>query len=217
MRKKAHRRINANNHEYDRFYVINYLELGKTWEEVQSEDDRELVDGEDDEWSDWQAHPVSAVCLFCDHQSETLHLIYTHMKDSHGFDLPNLKMELNLGFYQQVKLVNFIRRQIHQSRCYGCQEKFDSRADMLDHIISEGHLMKLPQMSAWDQPQYYFPTYENDGLLFTLCDSDEEDETCHSEDIPVIAEDISNLRALKQNSILNQLLKDSGPCRKEDG
>lgn len=25
MRKKAHRRINANNHEYDRFYVINYL------------------------------------------------------------------------------------------------------------------------------------------------------------------------------------------------
>lgn len=25
MRKKAHRRINASNHEYDRFYVINYL------------------------------------------------------------------------------------------------------------------------------------------------------------------------------------------------
>lgn len=25
MRKKAHRRINANNSEYDRFYIINYL------------------------------------------------------------------------------------------------------------------------------------------------------------------------------------------------
>ncbi|XP_042372250.1 zinc finger protein 277-like [Plectropomus leopardus] len=25
MRKKTHRRINANNREYDRFYVINYL------------------------------------------------------------------------------------------------------------------------------------------------------------------------------------------------
>lgn len=25
MRKKAHRRISAKNHEYDRFYVINYL------------------------------------------------------------------------------------------------------------------------------------------------------------------------------------------------
>lgn len=28
MRKKAHRRINASNHEYDRFYVINYLVRG---------------------------------------------------------------------------------------------------------------------------------------------------------------------------------------------
>uniref|UniRef100_A0A3B5PTD7 Zinc finger protein 277 n=1 Tax=Xiphophorus maculatus TaxID=8083 RepID=A0A3B5PTD7_XIPMA len=218
MRKKAHRRINANNHVYDRFYVINYLELGKTWEEVQSEDDRELVDVEDDDWSDWEAHPVSAVCLFCDHQSETMDQIYTHMKDSHGFDLHNLKMELNLSFYQQVKLVNYIRRQIHQSRCYGCQKKFDSRADMMDHVISEGHVMKLPETSTWDQPQYYFPTYENDALLCTLSDSndDEDNEPCHNEDIPVIAEDISDLKVLKQNSVLNQLLKNRGCFRKDD-
>uniref|UniRef100_A0A3B3XV52 C2H2-type domain-containing protein n=1 Tax=Poecilia mexicana TaxID=48701 RepID=A0A3B3XV52_9TELE len=175
MRKKAHRRINANNHEYDRFYVINYL-------------------------------------------SETMDQIYTHMKDSHGFDLHNLKMELNLNFYQQVKLVNFIRRQIHQSHCYGCQKKFDSRADMMDHIISEGHVMKLPEMSTWDQPQYYFPTYENDALLCTLSDSndDEDNEACCNEDIPVIAEDISDLRVLKQNSVLNQLLKNRGRFRKDD-
>ncbi|XP_008286038.1 zinc finger protein 277 [Stegastes partitus] len=212
MRKKTHRRISANNREYDRFYVINYLELGKNWEEVQSEDDRELVDDENDDWSDWQAHPVSAVCLFCDHQSETMDQIYTHMKEAHRFDLHNLKTELNLKFYQQVKLVNFIRRQIHQSRCYSCQENFDSRADVLHHIMTEGHVMKLPEMPVWDQPQYYFPTYENDALLCTLSDNDEDesDETNHSEDIPVIAEDISNLRVLKQTSVLNQLLKNSG-------
>uniref|UniRef100_A0AAX7SPE3 C2H2-type domain-containing protein n=1 Tax=Astatotilapia calliptera TaxID=8154 RepID=A0AAX7SPE3_ASTCA len=204
MRKKAHRRINAKNHEYDRFYVINYLELGKTWEEVQSEDDRELADDEDDDWSDWQAHPVSAVCLFCDHQSETLEQIYAHMKEAHGFDLHLLKTELNLKFYQQVKLVNFIRRQIHQSRCYGCTRMFDCRADALRHIAAEGHVMKLPEMSAWDQPQYYFPTYENDALLCTLSDSEEGDgdEEHRGEEIPVIAEDISNLRALKQSSVL---------------
>lgn len=212
MRKKAHRRINAKNHEYDRFYVINYLELGKTWEEVQSEDDRELVDDEDDDWSDWQAHPVAAVCLFCDQLSETMEQIYAHMKEAHGFDLHNLKTELNLKFYQQVKLVNFIRRQIHQSRCYGCTRTFDSRADVLRHVVAEGHVMKLPEMSTWDQPQYYFPTYENDALLCTLSDSDEGDETHHGEDIPVIAEDISNLRALKQTSVLKQLLKDRGGC-----
>ncbi|XP_061578684.1 zinc finger protein 277 [Cololabis saira] len=215
MRKKAHRRINANNREYDRFYVINYLELGKTWEDVQSEDDREMVDDDDDDWSDWRAHPVSAVCLFCDHQSETMDQIYTHMKGVHAFDLHQLRTQLNLKFYQQVKLVNFIRRQIHQGRCYGCQERFDSKADVMHHMVSEEHVMKLPEMSTWDQPQYYFPTYENDALLCTLTDSDEDgnDEADHSGDIPVISEDISNLRSLRQSSVLNQLLKSRGSYR----
>ncbi|KAI4785455.1 hypothetical protein KUCAC02_037753 [Chaenocephalus aceratus] len=184
MRKKAHRRINANNSEYDRYYIINYLELGKTWEEVQSEDDREMVDDGDDDWSDWQSHPVSAVCLFCDHQSETMEQIYTHMK---------------------VKLVNFLRRQLHQSRCYGCQETFSCRQEVLRHLKEAGHVMQLPH-------KYYFPTYENDALLCTLSDSD-EDERNVSEDVPVISEDVSNLRALKQNSVLKSLLKSRGSCR----
>lgn len=212
MRKKAHRRINASNHEYDRFYVINYLELGKTWEEVQSEDDRELVeqDGNNEDWSDWRAHPVSAVCLFCDHQSETMEKIYAHMKESHGFDLHKLRTDLSLRFYQQVKLVNFIRRQVHHGRCYGCQRRFPSPADVLRHLESAGHVMQLPDASAWDQPQYYFPTYENDALLCTL--SDDEDGgggagRGEPGDVPVIAEDIDDLRALKQSSVLNQLLK----------
>lgn len=215
MRKKSHRRINSNNREYDRFYIINYLELGKSWEEVQSEDDRELVEDGDDDWSDWQAHPVSAVCLFCEHQSDTMEQIYSHMKDRHGFDLHRLRLELNLHFYQQVKLVNFIRRQIHQSRCYGCDQKFESRQEVLQHIGTEGHVMRLPDMSTWNQPQYYFPTYENDALLCTLSDSDEDEEGAnlsHSDGVPVIAEDISDLRAIKQSSVLNQLLRHRGNC-----
>lgn len=63
--------------------------------------------------------------------------------------------------------------------------------------------------------RYYFPTYENDALLCTL-DDDEDNEPCHNEDIPVIAEDISDLKVLKQNSVLNQLLKNRGCLRKDD-
>ncbi|KAJ0029020.1 hypothetical protein NQD34_004017 [Periophthalmus magnuspinnatus] len=206
MRKKSHRRINSNNREYDRFYIINYLELGKTWEEVQSEDDRELVDDGDDDWSDWHAHPVSAVCLFCEHQSETMDLICSHMKVG---AVLLLLLSAGLHFYQQVKLVNFIRREIHQSRCYGCERRFESRQEVLQHLTTEGHVMKLPEMSTWNQPQYYFPTYENDALLCTLSDSDEGED---DDGVPVIAEDISNLRTLKQNSVLNQLLKNRGTC-----
>uniref|UniRef100_A0A8C1R978 Zinc finger protein 277 n=1 Tax=Cyprinus carpio TaxID=7962 RepID=A0A8C1R978_CYPCA len=154
MRKKQHRRINARNQEYDRFYVINYLELGKTWEEVQSEDDREIFEDEDDDWSDWQAHPVCAVCLFCEQQAETMEKIYTHMEETHEFDLHKLKTDLSLKFYQQVKLVNYIRRELHQCRCYCCQEKFETKEELVQHLVNTGHVMQLPEISHWDQPQY---------------------------------------------------------------
>ncbi|XP_010585660.1 zinc finger protein 277 isoform X2 [Loxodonta africana] len=207
MRKKQHRKINPKNREYDRFYVINYLELGKSWEEVQLEDDRELLDHQDDDWSDWEEIPVSAVCLFCDKQAETVEKLYVHMEDAHEFDLLKIKSELGLNFYQQVKLVNFIRREVHQCRCYSCHEKFKSKADLRTHMEETKHISLLPERQTWDQLQYYFPTYENDTLLCTLSDS-ESDLTAQEqhENIPVISEDTSKLHALKQSSILNQLL-----------
>ena len=39
MRKKQHKKINPRNTEYDRFYVINYLEAGQTWQDVMAEED----------------------------------------------------------------------------------------------------------------------------------------------------------------------------------
>lgn len=42
MRKKLHKRINPANSEYDRFYIVNYLEVGKSWRAIEKEDDRYL-------------------------------------------------------------------------------------------------------------------------------------------------------------------------------
>ncbi|XP_053263003.1 zinc finger protein 277 isoform X1 [Podarcis raffonei] len=207
MRKKQHRRINAKNREYDRFYIINYLEFGKTWEEVQSEDDRELLDNQEEDWSGWEEHPVCAVCLFCEKQADTTEKLYAHMEEAHGFDLLNIKAEHGLNFYQQVKLLNFIRREVHQFRCYSCQEKFQSKRELVNHMEETRHITLLPARSMWDQPQYYFPTYENDTLLCTLSDSEDElTAGKQKEDVPVISEDISNIEALKRTSVLNQLL-----------
>lgn len=59
--------------------------------------------------------------------------------------------------------------------------------------------------------RYYFPTYENDILLCTLSDS-ESDLTAQEQNgnITIISEDTSKLHALKQTSILNQLLLHEG-------
>jgi hypothetical protein len=35
MRKKQHKKINPKDTEFDKFYVINYLEMGKNWTQVQ--------------------------------------------------------------------------------------------------------------------------------------------------------------------------------------
>ncbi|KAM5172282.1 LOW QUALITY PROTEIN: zinc finger protein 277 [Mantella aurantiaca] len=207
MRKKQHRKIKAQNQDYDRFYIINYLELGKNWEDVQSEDDREFGDNNDDDWSDWEENPVSAVCLFCDKQADTNEKLLCHMKDNHHFDLQKIKVDLGLKFYQQVKLVNFIRRQIHQCRCHGCRETFQSKIELISHMEKYSHISVLPERSVWDQPQYYFPTYENDSLLCTLSDSEEE-ITAQNEEFPVIGEDLSRLETLRKTSILNQLVRD---------
>ncbi|XP_073429402.1 zinc finger protein 277 isoform X2 [Dendrobates tinctorius] len=153
MRKKQHRKVNPGNQEYDRYYIINYLELGKTWEEVQSEDDRELGDGNEEDWSDWEEHPMSAFCLFCENHGDTTEKLLIHMKDCHHFDLHKIKTDLGLKFYQQVKLVNFIRRQIHQCRCHGCQEKFQSKTELIAHMEKDNHIGIFPERSLWDQPQ----------------------------------------------------------------
>uniref|UniRef100_H2YQD2 C2H2-type domain-containing protein n=1 Tax=Ciona savignyi TaxID=51511 RepID=H2YQD2_CIOSA len=42
MRKKAHRKLNPKNKDFDKYYIINYLEFswGKNWESLQGESDR---------------------------------------------------------------------------------------------------------------------------------------------------------------------------------
>lgn len=39
MRKKLHKRINPKNKLYDKYYVVNYLEADKTWENLEKERD----------------------------------------------------------------------------------------------------------------------------------------------------------------------------------
>ena len=38
MRKKGHKKLNPKNKMWDKYYLVNYLEFGKTWEDVARED-----------------------------------------------------------------------------------------------------------------------------------------------------------------------------------
>lgn len=181
MRKKQHKKINPKNKEYDRFYVINYLELGKTWEDIQNENEEEEVvrtDGsaDEDDWSDWKGDLPPTVCLFCEESYPATNQALQHMKDDHSFDFLAVKCSLGLDFYHQVKIVNYIRRQVYKNNCVKCQGNFPSRPAVLEHMEKEQHFTLPDEQTLWDQPQYFFPTYENDALLCSLEDDENDDE-----------------------------------------
>lgn len=52
MRKKKHFKIASKNRQYDRFYVINYLEPGKNWESFENDN----YDSEDEKRDEYVAH-----------------------------------------------------------------------------------------------------------------------------------------------------------------
>ncbi|XP_014678679.1 PREDICTED: zinc finger protein 277-like, partial [Priapulus caudatus] len=188
--------------------------LGKDWRKVQSqlecENERDDTDipadssqseteniGEDHEndkdWTDWVEEEKErvgggVVCLFCSCSHSELDASLTHMKQAHQFDLKAIISSQQLSFYQQVKLVNFIRRQMHQHRCPYCDSRLSSEKELEDHMQKEGHVGKVPDSCTWDQPQYFFPTYENDNLL-SLLDDDNDDDGGSGAVATVIAED----------------------------
>ncbi|KAK7791500.1 hypothetical protein R5R35_008853 [Gryllus longicercus] len=175
MRKKQHKRINPNNKSYDRFYVVNYLEMGKNWQEVQDERDEPDVLDDRTDWSDWEEENVEPkiVCLFCDEGRSNFEDTLDHMSQSHGFQYKDICSSYNLNFYQQIKLVNYIRLQMYNLKCSYCDKAFGIKKELLVHMTEENHY-KIPESAVWDQPEYYFPTYENDSFLCHLDDTQDE-------------------------------------------
>jgi len=191
MRKKGHKKLNPRNKEYDQFYLVNYLEFGRNWEDISKEPaEEEVMSGFDlateevHDWSDWKDNVGKVVCLFCPASYDGNKDLFEHMTVIHGFHFDQLRKEQKLDFYQQIKLVNYIRRCVYLHNCIGCAEGFESREKMLEHLSWSNH---LPSPTEWNQPQFFFPTYENDNLLHTL---DEIDEDAGGGEAPVLPEEL---------------------------
>ncbi|XP_034943253.1 zinc finger protein 277 isoform X2 [Chelonus insularis] len=176
MRKKLHKRINPNNRTYDQFYITNYLEPENTWRRRQNaSDDAEESTGfsdnedEDNSWSDWNDESIGVTCLFCSEITSELSAILDHMKTEHDFDFE--RSTKNLNFYEKIKVVNYIRKQIYEKKCVYCDKESDN---ILEHMKSKDHF-KIPAARVWNQPEFYFPMFETDSFLYHL-DSNSDDE-----------------------------------------
>jgi hypothetical protein len=183
MRKRNHREVNPKNHYYDKFYIINYLELGKRWLDVLAEDFEDTMptfqdsdeEEEDQSWCEWQednldVEETRVLCLMCDDSSDTAEGLFAHMKDCHNLDLVNEIDTHKLSMYQRMKLINYIRKQNYNAECWLCQ-----KADIGNTILLKEHLKEvespfkgLPDPCVWDTDENLVPLFGNDHLLWKL-------------------------------------------------
>ena len=94
MRKKSHRGLNKEDRSFDKFYLINYLEIGKRWTQLPK--DSEDVDSNDEqEWQELGNDCVSTMtelyCFFCDELRSDFQQLTDHLYDTHDFELVKLK------------------------------------------------------------------------------------------------------------------------------
>lgn len=195
MRKKLHRKLNPKNKEYDKFYIINYLEFGKNWEKIHNEpnDDREF-----DDWSGWHGKLPYGTCFFCKESNIGVSSIYDHMQEKHGFDFLRICQEMRMSFYQQVKMINYIRRQVIKIREAQPEKDYDRLTNEIAKLMKE----RVVESSNWNQPQFYFPAVEDDAFL---CSLDENKGLFEPEDTYVISEDI-DLHKVIESSVLTDMV-----------
>lgn len=92
MRKKKHFKIASKNRQYDRFYVINYLEPGKNWESFENDVYDSEDEKKDESWADWEEDvQESTMCLFDTQVLNSPRDALDHMKTAHYFNLYEIR------------------------------------------------------------------------------------------------------------------------------
>ncbi|MFH4982278.1 hypothetical protein AB6A40_008987 [Gnathostoma spinigerum] len=215
MRKRNHREVNPKNNYYDKFYIINYLELGKKWLDVLAEDFEDTMptfvdsdeEEEEDSWQEWQEDNLDedqmrALCLFCEESSEKAEPLLDHMKVVHHFDILAVIEKEKLDLYGRMKMVNYIRKQNYNANCFVCgKTDLSSLQDLRKHLDDAEHVANgLPQRSEWDTEENLVPIFGNDHLLWML------ESIFHEKDMYVEIECEENV---KEPELKELLIKES--------
>lgn len=151
----------------------------------------------DSNWSDWEGDKQEFICLYCPRNEVDFMKLKEHIKNEHFVDFD--KEVLDLTFYDQVKIVNFIRRKIYLLQCVSCDEKFSSSGDLQNHLNAMQH-HGIGNRKQWDRPEYFFPTYEDDAFLCSLDDANGTDlNACQT----VVSSENSSIVVLSEDTTVS--------------
>ena len=78
----------------------------------QPEADMDRTDEVEDNFDDWIEQGPSARCFFCPVEFLSQAEVFGHCHQEHGFNIVGVKRHLNLDFYNYIKFVNYIRKEV---------------------------------------------------------------------------------------------------------
>ncbi|PKI68715.1 hypothetical protein CRG98_010772 [Punica granatum] len=143
------------------------------------EDDEEEEEAED--WDDWSAEDgeessSGLLCLFCDANFSSCSPLFDHCASLHRFDFHRVKEALALDFYGAFKLINYVRSQVAENRCWSCGLVFPSKHDLQDHLHETIDFEKVKPLSFDDR--YLKPFLQEDSLLYSFDEDGEGEDDC---------------------------------------
>lgn len=213
--KKGHKRINPDNKNYDRFFMVNYknekqcsygqrlkfkpntrTKTAKTHSQInvknqpsisgvtfpaseprthQTPESNVFQTGydSDSDWSDWEGEKQVLTYLYCTLSNTDFAELKKHIKEEHKVDFDEATAEFT--FYDRVKIVNFVRRQMHIMKCITCGSQCTTAAELQQHLQDKQHF-GIGDKTQWDLAEYFFPTYEDDAFLCSLDDTYDSDD-----------------------------------------
>ncbi|KAI1295695.1 hypothetical protein EDD11_007856 [Mortierella claussenii] len=155
---------------------------------TQSEYSESELGEQDNGWDDWEDEEGMASadpkCLFCAEIFPSAREVFSHCTQVHGFDFLRARQQLNLDFYQSIRLINYLR---HQASTV---EGFDqTKAWAL-----EGNEAFL------GEDEYLRPVIEDDSLLYAFEDLEIEDD--------------GSTTAVSQHPLTSEILMPQGEAKK---
>ncbi|CAN0863010.1 Probable protein arginine N-methyltransferase 3 [Linum grandiflorum] len=145
-------------------------------EEQQEEEDEE---DDDKDWNDWgedgnEELDSNFVCLFCVSIYTSSQELFQHCRSAHKFDFEGIRKGMGLDFYGTFKLINYVRSQVAENRCWSCGVTCESREDLQCHLHEPVNLKDIKR--SLDDDKYLKPFMQDDILLHSFEDEDSEDD-----------------------------------------
>ncbi|KAL5570590.1 hypothetical protein UlMin_027165 [Ulmus minor] len=154
-------------------------------EEIEDDEDQDEDDDEElQDWDDWNAEDREGeeeedgfdsdfLCLFCDTRFTAIDALFDHCISTHYFDFRFIREALRLDFYGSLKLINYVRSQVAENKCWSCGVCCVSNQELLNHLHEVSSLDDIKPL--WDSDAFLKPFLQDDSLLFSFGEDDEAD------------------------------------------